>query len=95
MAGCAFCGSKLEIVGNQVGRRDTCPSCERDVHSCRNCRHFDESVAKGCKEPFAEAPKNRDDANFCEYFQVGEGGRIREERMDSVRAAAESLFAKK
>jgi hypothetical protein len=85
----------LEIVGNQVGRRDICPGCGADLRSCRNCRHFDLSAPKQCKEPFAEVPEDKDDANFCEFFQIGEGGMSAQHSRDELFAAAESLFRKK
>jgi hypothetical protein len=94
MPGCAFCGQKLNVIGNAVGRGDTCPSCEKDLHCCRQCRHFDETVAKSCKEPFAEVPQDKERANFCEFFQIGEGGRIAGPGIDAARAAADALFKK-
>jgi hypothetical protein len=95
MPGCAWCGGRLDVVGNQVGRGDTCPACGHDLHACRQCRHFDESVAKECKEPFAEVPGDKDDANFCDFFQIGDGGRIGEANRATLMSAAEALFAKK
>ncbi len=95
MPGCAHCGRPLEIVGNQVGRRDTCPHCGEELHSCRNCRHFDPSVAKECKEPFADVPSDKDSANFCELFQIGEGGLTAKESREQMLSAAEALFRKK
>lgn len=95
MTGCAHCGKALEIIGNQVGRRDTCPHCGEELHSCRNCRHFDPTVAKECKEPFADVPGDKDSANFCELFQIGEGGLHAKENKDQLLSAAEALFRKK
>jgi hypothetical protein len=81
-------------VGNQVGRRDVCSSCGAELHACRHCRHFDLAVAKECKEPFAEVPRDKDGANFCEFFQIGEGGRTDQERKDQVVSAFAALFKK-
>lgn len=94
MPGCAHCGKKLDIVGNQVGRRDTCPHCGEDLRSCRNCRHYDPSVAKECKEPFADVPQDKEEGNFCEFFQIGEGGLSSKQSRDDLLAAAEALFRK-
>lgn len=96
MAGCGACGVKLPIIGNQVGRRDECPSCGAELHACIHCRHYDETVAKECKEPFAEVPDDKESANFCELFQIGEGGK-RGAGVDkaSVLSAAEALFKKR
>ena len=94
MAGCAWCGNHLDVVGNAVGRSDVCPHCEHDLRSCRNCRHFDESAAKACKEPFAEPPSDKDRGNFCEFFQLGEGGQRADENIAHARQAADALFRK-
>jgi hypothetical protein len=95
MPGCSKCGYKLAVVGNQVGRRDTCPSCESELHACIHCRHYDPNVAKQCKEPFAEVPSDKEDANFCEFFQIGEGGVGNAGQKAAALDAAEALFRKK
>jgi predicted RNA-binding Zn-ribbon protein involved in translation (DUF1610 family) len=95
MPGCAKCGRKLDVVGNAVGRRDTCPDCGSELHACVHCRHYDLSAAKQCKEPFAEVPADKDDANFCEFFQIGEGGISAGETRSKLLDVAESLFKKR
>ena len=95
MAGCAHCGVKLDIVGNQVGRGDCCPQCGADLRSCVSCRHYDPNVAKQCKEPFAEVPDDKEAGNFCEFFQIGEGGTSARASREAQLTAAESLFRKR
>src|SRR5262245_5077238 len=97
MPGCGSCGAMLnEIVAGQVGRRDLCPSCGAELRTCLSCRHYDLTVAKGCKEPQAEVPRERDRANFCEFFQLGEGRAGAEvTRKASLESAAEALFRKR
>ena len=73
MAGCGNCGKALEIIGNQVGRRDVCPHCDAELRACIHCRHYDLTAAKQCKEPLAEVPKDKESANFCELFQIAMG----------------------
>ncbi len=85
----------MDVVGNQVGRRDTCPHCDAELHACIHCRHFDEGVAKQCKEPFADVPDDKEDANFCEYFQIGDGGNRGGPQKADLMSAAEALFKKK
>lgn len=94
MPGCGSCGRRLDVVGNQVGRRDRCPGCDAELHACRHCRHFDERAAKQCREPFAEVPMDKDGANFCEFFQIGEGGRAGGPSQADLLSAAEALFKK-
>lgn len=95
MPGCGKCGRKLDIIGNQVGRRDRCPDCDAELRACVHCRHFEPAVAKGCKEPFAEVPMDKESANFCEYFQIGEGAVSGAAKKDALIDAAEALFRKK
>lgn len=95
MPGCAQCGEKLPVIGNQVGRRDTCASCGAELHACVMCRHYDPTVAKMCKEPFAEVPMDKSSANFCEFFQIGEGGNSGGAKKADLLSAAEALFRKK
>jgi hypothetical protein len=94
MAGCGHCGAKLPVVGNQVGRRDSCDACGGELHSCLCCRHYDPAVAKACKEPFAEVPDDKEGANFCEFFQIGDGRPDGRRNRDEMVNAAEALFKK-
>jgi len=96
MPGCGKCGAILDVMFNQVGRSDTCPECEAELHACIHCRHHDENVAKQCKEPFAEVPEDKESANFCELFQIGDGAvRDRGPSKADLLSAAEALFKKK
>lgn len=95
MTGCGKCGAVLDAVGGHVGRRDVCPSCGAELHACIHCRHYDETAAKSCKEPFAEVPEDKDSANFCDLFQIGEGQkRASGPTRDALLSAAEALFKK-
>ena len=95
MFGCGNCGCALEFVAGRVGREAQCPHCGSELRACIHCRHHDESVAKACKEPFAEVPSDKEGANFCEYFQLGEGQK-REASVSKelLLGIAESLFKK-
>lgn len=95
MPGCGKCGAKLELGFQQIGRSDECPHCGAELRACIHCRHFDEAVAKECKEPFAEVPQDKDRANFCELFQIGEGATRGGASKSEVLAAAEALFGRK
>ncbi len=95
MAGCGKCGARLDIPQGQVGRRETCASCGAELHACVHCRHYDETVDKQCKEPFAEVPEDKEDANFCDLYQIGDGqNRGGAGQKSAALAAAEALFKK-
>lgn len=86
----------MEATFNQTGRRETCPSCGAELHACLHCRHYDETVAKECKEPFAEVPEDKEAANFCDFFQLGDGAKRNSgPSKEALLSAAESLFKKK
>jgi hypothetical protein len=96
MPGCGKCGRRLDIIANQVGRRDLCPHCGAELHACVHCRHYDETVAKECKEPFAEVPLDKEGANFCDLYQLGDGAdRGGSASKAALLSAAEALFQKK
>jgi hypothetical protein len=74
---CAACNQDHPLApGARVGFRDTCESCDADLHSCVNCAHYDPGAQNDCREPSAEHVSGRDRANHCEWFQAGdrEGG---------------------
>ncbi len=95
MPGCGKCGTQLDSLFAQIGRTDTCPTCDAELRACIHCRHYDETVAKECKEPFAEVPQDKESANFCELFQIGDGAVRGDGKSKSdLLSAAEALFKK-
>ena len=88
---CYGCGAALRFDG-PVGRRTTCPECDADLHSCMNCRHFDESAAHQCREPHADHQVDKEASNACDLFQLGDGASRRRGRSRSARAALGALF---
>jgi hypothetical protein len=69
---CYRCGATLRIDG-PVGRRTACPDCDADLHACINCRHYDPSAARECREPHADRFVDKEASNACELFQLGDG----------------------
>ncbi len=66
---CWKCGERIEFpTGSRVGRRDACPQCDADLHSCRNCRFYDPSKPNQCAEPQAEWVRNKEAANLCDCY---------------------------
>jgi len=67
MRNCHAC--KKELSGAlKVGRRDACPFCGADLRCCLNCLFYDPAVSKQCRETVAELVKEKEKANFCDYF---------------------------
>ena len=64
---CHSCKKELAL-GRQIGRRDECPFCSADLHCCLNCTYYERSAPKQCREPQAGLVREKDKANFCDYF---------------------------
>jgi len=95
---CQHCGHQLKLAaGMKIHRRDTCESCSSDLHCCRNCRFFDPSKSKQCAEPQAELVTDKDQSNFCDYFEprttVDLVNRTSKDA-DSARKSFDALFKK-
>ncbi len=66
---CFKCGEKIAYPSaSPVGKRDTCPKCDADLHCCRNCRFYDPGKHNQCTESQAEWVRYKEEANFCDYF---------------------------
>lgn len=93
MSSCVFC--QKEVVTESVGRRDTCPSCGRDLHCCYQCRFYDASVHNQCREPLADWVTEKEKSNFCDYFHFDPQIRIKSASKEDAKAKLEALFKKK
>ncbi|MFT3917163.1 MAG: hypothetical protein QM704_24675 [Anaeromyxobacteraceae bacterium] len=88
---CYGCGATLRIDG-PVGRRSVCPQCDADLHTCHNCRHYDESAAHECREPQADHVVDKDGVNACDLFQLGDGASRRRKSSRTARSQLAALF---
>ena len=66
---CYRCGAALEALSLPLSRQDQCPDCFVYLHCCRMCTYFDPGIAEQCREDDAEEVKNKENANFCDYFR--------------------------
>jgi len=91
---CAECGTLLQNLGESVGQ---CPKCGFELHSCKQCEHFDPSSRFECNQPIPERISPKDKANNCTFYSM----RVRLEkettsqgsqRPNDARAAFDSLF---
>ncbi|MCB0321860.1 MAG: hypothetical protein KDD60_13120 [Bdellovibrionales bacterium] len=70
---CAHCGKEIPSLpssAHSVGRRETCPSCDGDLHCCLQCEFFDRSAYNECREPQADRVLDKDRSNHCDYFRI-------------------------
>ncbi len=66
---CYRCGGSLSALSLPLSRRDECPHCENYLHVCRMCRHYDPHVPRQCREDDADDVKEKEQLNFCDYFE--------------------------
>lgn len=92
MAGVCFsCGQALNLA-TEVSRREECSNCRADVHVCKNCIFYDRSSYNECRESQADVVREKDRANFCDYFQLSDKKVNSGPSKDDLRAQAEALF---
>ena len=93
---CVFCREVIDVEG-PVGRKDTCPKCNRDLRCCKQCKFYDQNAYNECREVSAERIVEKERANFCDYFSLrgskDSGGR--RNRTKEAKKALEALFQKK
>ena len=91
---CAQCGTVLQSLAEPVGQ---CPKCGFELHSCKQCEHFDPSSRFECNQPVPERISPKDKRNDCTFFSI----RVALEKETSskgsvkpndARAAFDSLF---
>lgn len=91
---CQACGYDLGAV-DRIGRSDRCDGCGMDLHSCKNCRFYDEKVYNECSEPQAERVVDKEKSNFCDYFEPGiNKGPNGQSAAEEARKKLEALFKK-
>jgi hypothetical protein len=95
MKRCHACKKPLD-VGREIGRRDECPFCSADLHACLNCTFHDRNAPKQCREPQADLVREKDKANFCDFFVFAEaaGGVSASVEASAARKALDNLFKK-
>ncbi len=92
---CAQCGVVLPALTEPLGR---CSKCGFELHSCRQCVHFDTASRFECTQPIQKRIGQKDARNDCSHFAI----RTTVERETSpgsarpedARRAFENLFKK-
>jgi len=66
---CWKCGNSLADLSLPLRRLDECKKCAAELHVCKLCEFYSIAVAKHCRETIAEEVKDKERANFCDYFK--------------------------
>lgn len=64
---CHYCRSPLSLEVQRKNR--LCPNCGSDIHACKNCVHYNESVSTKCEEPDSPWIRDRGTQNACTLFE--------------------------
>jgi hypothetical protein len=92
---CHKCRGEI-VFEVKMARADTCPHCAADLHSCKNCEHWDPGAHNQCKEHIAEHVPDREAANRCTFFTFRAGATDdARPKVDASKAKLEALFKKK
>jgi hypothetical protein len=94
---CWKCGASLAELSLPLRRLDECRVCHAELHVCRMCEFYDTRVAKSCRETVAEEVKDKERANFCDYFRPSEQAwhPAEQSAAEKARAELEALFGRK
>lgn len=78
----------------KIAFRDECLHCRQDLHVCKNCEFYDVKAYNECREPAAEVVKEKERANFCDFFSPNQNPGVVSDKAAQLKAAAEALFKK-
>ena len=93
---CAECGALLENLSAGPGQ---CAKCGADLHSCKQCEHFDPSCRFECSQPVPARISPKDKRNACTFYSIRvrlekETSSKQAQRPNDARQAFENLFKK-
>ena len=95
---CFECGEIVSVLpGRRVLRNEMCPACSAALHCCLNCRFYDPTSHNQCNEPQAEWVRDKEKANYCDYFEPRPAdlpSSKRETPTDDARKKWDELFKK-
>ena len=90
---CYHCGTTIPPSSqSSLGRRDQCTQCRRDLHCCRNCRHYSPTSYNECREPNADRVVDKEQSNFCDFFAPGGDGKGQGSETGAIRKKLDDLF---
>ncbi len=95
---CNNCAAEIQVM-DQVQVTDKCKNCGTDLHTCRNCLHFDPSARNECRKPVEVRVTNKSANNICTFFEPKilvekQGSGASPAKVDSHRQAFYDLFKK-
>jgi hypothetical protein len=81
-------------IERKLFRQDTCPKCSSYLRCCLQCRLYDTNAHHECKESEATWVRDKEAANFCDYFEIAENTTFRQSKATDARKKLDDLFKK-
>jgi len=91
---CFNCGTEIQL-DRRATRQDSCPRCMSYVRCCRNCRFYDPGAHNQCREPQSSWVKDKESANFCDYFEPSSEKPVGNTRKADAMQKLNELFKKR
>ena len=91
---CWKCTASLEAVPLPLSRLSECPRCRAYLHCCRMCLLFNPRSPDRCREERAEHVRDREAANFCDWFAPQSSGQAAQDagKIAAAKAGLAALF---
>lgn len=91
---CWKCGASVADLPLPLSRLAECPKCRAYLHACRLCEFYDPRITSQCQEERAEEVRDKEHANFCDWFKPRpDAHRPRdEEKKQSAKSKLDALF---
>lgn len=79
-----------------LSRRAQCPTCEAEQHACRMCEFYDPRIKYACREERADEVREKELANFCDYFKPRPNAYVPRDdsKARAAKAGLDGLFGK-
>jgi len=92
---CYNCGHTIEL-NDRVTHTATCEKCTSFLKCCLNCKFYDPNAYNECLEFSADRVKDKEKANFCDFFEPASGSNFKQnKRKDDSLKKLNDLFKKK
>ena len=91
MKACHHCHTTIDPL-LIVGTHTHCPSCDKPLHSCYNCRFYSPGSYHDCLEGVDELIVEKKEANFCDFFMLGEDSLEEDRKKTDAKKRAEAFF---
>jgi predicted RNA-binding Zn-ribbon protein involved in translation (DUF1610 family) len=84
---CSQCGTILQEQSDLAAK---CSKCGFELHSCKQCTHFDTSTRFECTQPIPERISPKDKQNQCMFYEM----RVMVEKETTTPAVAKPMDAR-